>query len=147
MGEQTIGKKAVTATKWSLLTQIASKIIQPITTLVLAHILTPDLFGVIALVTMVTSFANMFSDAGFQKYLVQHEFKTDADLHDYANVAFGLTSPYRFSSGFSSVYSVMALLRCWGYHNWLGDNRCEFSSSTYSGNQCSDGALSKGAFV
>lgn len=88
MGEQTIGKKAVTATKWSLLTQIASKIIQPITTLVLAHILTPDLFGVIALVTMVTSFANMFSDAGFQKYLVQHEFKTDAGLHDYANVAF-----------------------------------------------------------
>ncbi|WP_370448148.1 oligosaccharide flippase family protein [Collinsella sp. AF02-46-1] len=114
----------------------------------LAHILTPDLFGVIALVTMVTSFANMFSDAGFQKYLVQHEFKTDADLHDYANVAFWTNLAVSFLLWFLIGLfrdGLAALLG--GYHNWLGDNRCEFSSSTYSGNQCSDGALSKGAFV
>ena len=41
-----------------------------------------------ATVTMVVSFADMFADAGFQKYLVQHSFRDKKDLHANANVAF-----------------------------------------------------------
>ncbi|MGO4499664.1 lipopolysaccharide biosynthesis protein [Paenibacillus sp. 2RAB27] len=76
------------ATKWSTLTQIAAKIVSPITNMVLARLLAPEAFGVVATVTMITSFADMFTDAGFQKYLVQHEFKDEEDKHKNANVAF-----------------------------------------------------------
>lgn len=62
------------ATKWSALTEIASKLISPISTIVLARLLTPDAFGVLVTATMVISFAEIFTDAGFQKYLIQHNF-------------------------------------------------------------------------
>lgn len=88
MNDGSFGSKVVGAAKWSFLTQVLSKIISPITQLVLAHLLTPEIFGVVAITVMVTSFANMFSDAGFQKYLVQHEYSDDEDLGLSANVAF-----------------------------------------------------------
>lgn len=80
--------KAANATKWSLITEVVVKIISPLTQVVLAHILSPEAFGVVATVTMVTSFADMLSDAGFQKYLVQHEFEDNGHLYRSANVAF-----------------------------------------------------------
>ena len=33
-------------------------------------------------ITMIISFAEVFADAGFQKYIVQHEFKDDKDFDD-----------------------------------------------------------------
>lgn len=81
-------KKASSATKWSLVTEVAVKLISPLTQVALAHILTPEAFGVVATVTMVTSFADMLSDAGFQKYLIQHEFRDEKALSRGANVAF-----------------------------------------------------------
>ena len=76
------------AAKWSLITEILVKIISPISQLILARLLVPEAFGMVTTVTMVVNFADMFSDAGFQKYLVQHEFKNKRDLHNNANVAF-----------------------------------------------------------
>lgn len=81
-------EKAVEATKWSLATQVVSKLISPVTQLVLAHILAPDAFGIIAIITMIVSFADMFSDAGFQKYLIQHDYRSARDLELSADVAF-----------------------------------------------------------
>lgn len=86
--EETIAEKTVRATKWSVVTQVAPKLIWPVTQLVLAHLLAPEAFGVVALVNMVTSFADMFSDVGFQKYLVQHEYVEGEDLSLSADVAF-----------------------------------------------------------
>lgn len=54
----------------------------------LARVLAPEAFGVIATVTMITSFADMLSDAGFQRYLIQHSFDDEDDLDRNANVAF-----------------------------------------------------------
>lgn len=42
--------------------------------MILARLLTPEAFGVMAAIMVVTSFAEMFADAGFQKYFIQHEF-------------------------------------------------------------------------
>lgn len=80
--------KIVKATKWSTITEIVSKLITPITSVVLARLLTPEAFGVIATLTMVISFAEIFTDAGFQKYLIQHEFMDDKDRIRSTNVAF-----------------------------------------------------------
>ena len=68
-------EKASIATKWSTITEIAVRCVIPITNIILARVLTPEAFGVIATVTMITSFADIFTDAGFQKYLIQHDFK------------------------------------------------------------------------
>ena len=86
--EKRLGASVASAAKWSIVTQLVAKLISPVTTLILAHLLTPEAFGVVATVTMVTSFAEMFSDAGFQKYLVQHEFKDDGGRLLATDVAF-----------------------------------------------------------
>lgn len=87
MGEE-LNKKIVTATKWSSVTEIAAKLVAPVTTMLLARILTPDAFGVLVTVMMVISFAEIFTDAGFQKFLIQHEFESEEELHRSTNVAF-----------------------------------------------------------
>ena len=88
MSNENLNKKIVNATKWSGITEIAAKLIAPITTMVLARLLTPDAFGVLVTAQMVISFAEIFTDAGFQKYLVQHEFIDDDDKNKSTAVAF-----------------------------------------------------------
>lgn len=83
-----INKKVTNSIKWSGLTEIASKLVTPVTSMILARLLTPEEFGVIATVNMVTSFADIFTDAGFQKYLIQKQFNTNEELDKSANVAF-----------------------------------------------------------
>lgn len=83
-----LNNKVVKATKWSSLTEIAAKLISPITTMVLARLLTPYAFGILVTATMVISFAEIFTDAGFQKYLIQHKFDSKEDLYRSTNVAF-----------------------------------------------------------
>lgn len=76
------------ATKWSAVTELVAKLILPITNMVLARLLTPEAFGVVATITMIVTFAEIFTDAGFQKYLIQHEFNDDVDREQSTNVAF-----------------------------------------------------------
>lgn len=80
--------KIENASKWSILSEIIAKLIVPITNMILSRILAPDIFGIVATITMVTSFADMLTDAGFQKYLIQHQFKSKEELFTNANVAF-----------------------------------------------------------
>lgn len=51
-----INNKVVSATKWSTITEIAAKLVSPVTTMVLARLLTPADFGVLVTATMVISF-------------------------------------------------------------------------------------------
>src|SRR5690625_1757145 len=88
MEDHQLQKKITSATKWSSITQVVARIIVPVTNMILARILAPEAFGVIATVTMIISFTEMFTDSGFQKYLVQHEFKNDTEKNKNANVAF-----------------------------------------------------------
>ena len=83
-----VDKKISRATKWSSITEIIAKIISPIVNMILARLLVPEAFGVVTTITMVISFAEVFSDAGFQKYIVQREFETREDLDKSTNVAF-----------------------------------------------------------
>lgn len=76
------------AAKWALFTEVLVKIISPVSQIILARVLAPEAFGMVATVTMVVNFADMFSDAGFQKYLVQHEFSDNESLSRGATVAF-----------------------------------------------------------
>lgn len=88
MEDNAFQKQIISASKWSSITEIIAKLITPITNMVLARLLVPEAFGVVTTVTMIISFAEMFTDSGFQKYLVQHDFKSVKDKYDSANVAF-----------------------------------------------------------
>jgi len=83
-----MNKKVISATKWSSITQITMRLISPLTSMLLARLLVPEAFGVVATVTMVISFAEKFSGIGFQKYLIQYEFPSKKRLYLSANVAF-----------------------------------------------------------
>ena len=88
MKENNFQNKVFNAAKWSSITEIAAKLITPLTNMILARILVPEAFGVAATVTMIISFADMFTDSGFQKYLVQRNFKSEEEKLKNANVAF-----------------------------------------------------------
>ncbi len=55
-------KKVVNATKWSAITELVAKLISPITSMVLARLLTPEAFGVVATITMIVSFAEWYAE-------------------------------------------------------------------------------------
>lgn len=80
--------KVIAGTKWATLTEILAKLISPVTTMVLARLLTPEAFGIVVTATMVVTFAEIFTDAGFQKYLIQHEFTDDQDKYQSTSTAF-----------------------------------------------------------
>lgn len=88
MDTNSIKQKTAVATRWSALSEIIAKCITPITNMILARLLTPEAFGVVATVTMIVSFADMFTDAGFQKYLIQHDFENTEILDKHTDVAF-----------------------------------------------------------
>lgn len=88
MVSENLNRKVMTATKWSSITEVAAKLVAPITTMLLARLLTPDAFGILVTAQMVISFAEIFTDAGFQKYIVQHEFSGDKEKYKTATVAF-----------------------------------------------------------
>ena len=86
--KENLNKKILSAAKWSAIAEILSKLITPIVSIVLARLLNPEAFGVVTTLTMIISFAEIFTDAGFQKYIIQHNFKDDEDIEQSVNVAF-----------------------------------------------------------
>lgn len=98
-----LNKKIGSATKWSSITESVAKLISPITSMILARLLTPEMFGVVATINIIISFTEMFTDAGFQKYLIQHEFKDEKDRRDSTTVAF-------WTNLFVAVFLWMAII-------------------------------------
>lgn len=88
MSQDNLNSKIVNASKWLTITEVMAKLIAPISSMVLARVLTPEAFGVVATIMMIISFAEIFTDAGFQRYLIQYEFESDEEKSNTANVAF-----------------------------------------------------------
>lgn len=86
--QKEFSQKLANATKWSTITEVMAKLITPITSLILVRVLAPDIFGIVASVNVVISFCDLFTDAGFQKYIVQHEIEKAESIYTYANIAF-----------------------------------------------------------
>ena len=76
------------ATKWNVVSEIIAKLIAPITTIVLARILAPEIFGIVASITAITSLADLLTDAGFNAYIIQHQFDSIDEQNKAINVCF-----------------------------------------------------------
>lgn len=88
MSSKEFNSKIGSATRWSALTEVVAKMVTPVSMMILARLLAPEAFGVVAMVMMVVSFADIFTDAGFQKYLVQRDFEDGSHKNQSTNVAF-----------------------------------------------------------
>lgn len=85
---ESLNQRVANATRWSAMTEAVAKMVVPVTGMVLAHLLTPEAFGIVATLTMIITFAELFTDAGFQKYLIQHDFENTLKKEKSTNVAF-----------------------------------------------------------
>lgn len=74
-----LAKKTAGAAGWSVLEIAARYGVQFIVTAILARLLTPTDFGVISLVLVFTSFANVLIDSGFGIALIQKRFPSPDD--------------------------------------------------------------------
>ncbi|MGG1217960.1 lipopolysaccharide biosynthesis protein [Priestia endophytica] len=115
MNKKDLSKKITNATKWSTITEIIAKLIVPITNMILARLLTPEAFGVVAAVNIILSFADMLTDSGFQKYLIQHEFKNKKEEKDSINVAFWT------NLSISVVFCALIIAFCQPIASWVGN--------------------------
>lgn len=72
------------AIKWSFLSELAAKSIQPVVFIVVARLLTPEDFGVMTAAMMVIAFSQIFWEAGMGKALIQRQ----THIAEAANAAF-----------------------------------------------------------
>jgi len=73
-------QKTVSGISWSILSQLTSQFFLLITSIILARLLTPNDFGLIGMITVLTGFANIFMNVGFSSALIQKEKITQEDL-------------------------------------------------------------------
>jgi O-antigen/teichoic acid export membrane protein len=87
-------KKTAIGVTWNLLEQFGKRGVSGIVTIILARFLSPEEFGLIAMLTVFIQIANSLMESGFLQALIQ---KTEADQRDfctvfYTNITFGLTA-------------------------------------------------------
>jgi O-antigen/teichoic acid export membrane protein len=82
--QKNITQKATRSVKWSALMEAVSKTAAPIIMVILARLLTPEDFGVVAIAMIAISFAQMFWDGGLSKALIQ----TNENPQEAAHVVF-----------------------------------------------------------
>ena len=82
-------KNVVSGIGWSFVNQIASQILSLIITIVLVRFVSPEEFGTLGMITVLTGFANAFLNFGFAASLIQKESVTDADLSTVFTVGIG----------------------------------------------------------
>lgn len=85
MSEQNLSKKIINGMKWKTVERIFLQIINAVTPIILARLLTPDDFGVIAILSVFISIANTFVNNGLCNSIVQ---KKDSDNKDCSTVFF-----------------------------------------------------------
>lgn len=84
-------QKVLRSFKWSILGEVFSRMIDPLVFVVLAKILVPEDFGVVAAATVVISFSQVFWDAGLAKALIQRNQRIEeaATIVFWTNIALG----------------------------------------------------------
>ena len=80
MAEQSLKDKTVKSGMWSGIEQFSTQIIQFIYTIILARLLTPDDYGIVALTLVFFNIAYVLIDSGFATALIRKTDRTEEDL-------------------------------------------------------------------
>lgn len=97
-------QSAFRAARWSALSELASRLIQPAVFVIMARLLTPRDYGLAAAAAIVLSFSQVLWEAGMGKAIIQRTTQVEiaADIAFWTNLALGLL-----------VYGVIALSARW----------------------------------
>jgi len=87
-----IAKDAVKGIKWASVSQLGRQIIQYTTTIILAALLTPSDFGLMAMAIIIIGFLEIFKDLGTAAAIIQNQNLSEESLSSifWVNVGFGL---------------------------------------------------------
>ena len=93
--------KTINGIAWSVISQIGRLALTFVIGIILARLLSPREFGLIAMVTVITSFASIFAELGFSAALVQKQDVTQVHLSSvfWLNLGAGLTLTLIFMAG------------------------------------------------
>jgi len=85
-------KSAISGVKWSSISQFGRQGMQLVTTVILARLLSPSDFGLIAMVMVVIGFVALFNDMGTAAAIIQKKNLSEKILSSvfWVNVAFGV---------------------------------------------------------
>ncbi|MFW6016407.1 MAG: oligosaccharide flippase family protein, partial [bacterium] len=97
MKDESIRNSVLGGLFWKFSERIGAQLITFIVSITLARLLTPEEFGVIAIVIVFITIANVFVESSFGNALIQ---KKDADNLDFSSVFF-------FNIGFSLVLYIL----------------------------------------
>lgn len=95
---------------WTISSQGAQFFIQSLATVVLARLLTPADFGIVAMVTAITVFGQAFADLGLSEATIQ----TPEITHDQVNALFWIN--FAIGAGLTVVTVMLAPVLAWFYH-------------------------------
>ncbi|MDE7160113.1 MAG: lipopolysaccharide biosynthesis protein [Muribaculaceae bacterium] len=79
MAEARLKQKAVSSVLWRILEQGGKQLIYFGVSVVLARLIMPDQFGMVAMLTVFINLANVFVDSGFSSALIRKTARTQAD--------------------------------------------------------------------
>ena len=97
-----LSETASKSMKWTTLAEVLAKLIVPITNMILSRFLAPEIFGIVASVNVVITFAELVSEGGFAKFILQQKFTSEEQKKK--SVATGLTV--------SLVFGLLLFLLC-----------------------------------
>lgn len=80
-----IKSKAISGAIWKLLERMSAQLVSMIVAIILARLLEPEDYGVVSIVTIFFTFANVFITSGFNVALIQ---KKTADAEDYSSALY-----------------------------------------------------------
>ena len=88
MNSNDIKKATHRSVKWSLFAEIFAKIATPLSTMVLARLLAPEIFGIATAVTLVVTFCEAVTESGFAKFIIQKDFESEEEYSKYFSISF-----------------------------------------------------------
>jgi O-antigen/teichoic acid export membrane protein len=102
-------RKAIKSIKWSYLSQFLPKLAMPVSALVLARLLTPSDYGLVASSTVITSIGLLLSSGGIAESIIQvtsDELKNSINILFWGNLLLALLlyTLVFFSAGFIAGY-------------------------------------------
>lgn len=84
-------KKANKSFKWVTLAEIFAKIVTPISNMILARFIAPEIFGIVASISVIISFAQIISDGGFSRYIILKDVDSPEKLKRVFGTCFDST--------------------------------------------------------
>ena len=90
--DSVLKKKAIIGTFWSAIDRFSVQVINFILSLIIARLLDPSDYGIIAMISLFITLSNTFVDSGFANALIRKNDRTETDNSTvfYFNIVIGI---------------------------------------------------------